>query len=441
MAGKELHLWLFVIEMARMLLRRKVKTMTRDDGRVASGVADTSPETSDPRREAVGLSRRFALLLMAGATLAACSPMSRPSGGDMLLPPPTGPAVSGEVLGTGTVRVALLLPKTAPGNGAALAVAMQNAATLGLNDFSGNDLTILVKDTGGTAEGAAGAARQAISEGAELIIGPIFSAEVGGVGPVARAANVPVIAFSSDPSVAAPGVYILGLLVDGQVRRVVAEAAKSGRKSIAAIMSQSAFGNLAEAALRQEAGRYGMRVVAVERFPAGGEAQAAAAIAAVASQIDCILVPEGAGVAPSVARSLRTAGVDFARIKLLGTGVWNDPTVYNDPSLTGSWFPAPEVSGFSAFASRYRSAYGSEPPFTASLAYDAVVLAAGLAKTAGAQRFQLSVITNPEGFLSAVNGLFRFNAAGTNDRGLAVYEVTGSTPSLVSAAPRAFTGA
>lgn len=417
--------------------------MTRDDGRVASGEADTavSPEMSDQRMKAVGLSRRFALLLMGGAALAACSPTSRPSGGDTLLPPPTGPAVSGEVLGTGTVRVALLLPKTAPGNGAALAVAMQNAATLGLNDFSGNDLTILVKDTRGTAEGAAEAARQAISEGAELIIGPIFAAEVGGVGPVARAANIPVIAFSSDPSVAAAGVYILGFLVDGQVRRVVAEAAKSGRKSIAAIMSQSAFGNLAEAALRQEAGRYGMRVVAVERFPAGGEAQSVSAIAAVASQIDCILVPEGASVAPVVAKSLRAAGVDLARIKLLGTGVWNDPAVYNDPSLTGGWFPSPEVSGFSAFASRYRSVYGSEPPLTASLAYDAVVLAASLVKTAGTQRFQLSVITNPEGFLSSINGLFRFNAAGTNDRGLAVYEVTGSTPSLVSAAPRAFTGA
>ena len=417
--------------------------MTRDDGRVASGAADTavSHETSDPRMKAAGLSRRLALFLMGGAALAACSPTSRPSGGDTLLPPPTGPAVSGEVLGTGTVRVALLLPKTAPGNGAALAVAMQNAAALGLNDFSGNDLTLLVKDTRGTAEGAAEAARQAISEGAELIIGPIFAAEVGGVGPVARAANVPVIAFSSDPSVAAAGVYILGFLVDGQVRRVVAEAAKSGRKSIAAIMSQSAFGNLAEATLRQEAGRYGMRVVAVERFAAGGEAQAVAAIAANASQIDCILLPEGAGVAPTIARSLRTAGVDLARIKLLGTGVWNDPAVYNDQALTGGWFPSPEVSGFSAFASRYRSAYGGEPPLTASLAYDAVVLAAGLARTAGAQRFQLSVITSPEGFLSAVNGLFRFNAFGTNDRGLAVYEVTGSTPSLVSAAPRAFTGA
>lgn len=416
--------------------------MTRDDGRVASEAAGTavSPETSDQKVEAVGLSRRFALLLMGGAALSACSPVSRPSGGDSLLPAPTGPAVSGEVLGTGTVRVALLLPKTAPGNGASLALAMQNAASLGLTDFSGNDLTVLVKDTRGTAEGASEAARQAISEGAELIIGPIFAAEVGGVGPVARAASVPVIAFSSDPSVAAAGVYILGFLVDGQVRRVVAEAAKSGRKSIAAIMSQSAFGNLAEAALRQEAGRYGMRVVAVERFAAGGEAKSVSAVAAVASQIDCILLPEGAGVAPSIARSLRAAGVDLGRIKLLGTGVWNDPAVYNDPSLTGGWFPSPEISGFSAFAGRYRSTYGGEPPLTASLAYDAVVLAAGLAKTAGAQRFQLSVITNPEGFLSSVNGLFRFNAFGTNDRGLAVYEVTGSTPSLVSAAPRAFTG-
>ncbi len=417
--------------------------MTRDDGRVASGAADTavSPEASDRRTTTAGLSRRLALLLMGGAAVAACSPISRPSGGNTFVPPPAGPAVSGDVLGTGTVQVALLLPKTAPGNGAALAMAMQNAATLGLNDFSGNDLIVLVKDTGGTAEGAANAARQAISEGAELIIGPIFAAEVGGVGPVARAANVPVIAFSSDPSVAASGVYILGFLVDGQVRRVVAEAAKSGRKSIAAIMSQSAFGNLAEAALRQEAGRYGMRVVAVERFPAGGEAKSVAAIAAVASQIDCILLPEGGSVAPAVAQSLRSAGVDLTRIKLLGTGVWNDPAVYSNPALVGGWFPSPEISGFSAFASRYRGTYGSEPPLTASLAYDAVVLAAGLTKTAGAQRFQLSVITNPEGFLSAVNGLFRFNAFGTNDRGLAVYEVTGSTPSLVSAAPRAFTGA
>ena len=68
------------------------------------------------------------------------------------------------------------------------------------------------------------------------------------------------------------------------------------------------------------------------------------------------------------------------------------------------------------------------------------MLAAGLVKAAGPQRFQRSVLANPEGFLSSINGLFRFNADGTNDRGLAVYEVTGASPRLVQPAPRAFSG-
>lgn len=68
-----------------------------------------------------------------------------------------------------------------------------------------------------------------------------------------------------------------------------------------------------------------------------------------------------------------------------------------------------------------------------------MVLAAGLTKTAGSQRFQTGVLTNPQGFLSSVNGLFRFNPNGTSDRGLAVYEVNAAGPTQVSPAPRVFT--
>jgi ABC-type branched-subunit amino acid transport system substrate-binding protein len=391
------------------------------------------------------LSRRQALVWLGGTALAlgACSETTSSGGNNpYLTPPPVTPLTSGETLGTGTVRVALLLPKTATlGNGAALALAMQNAASLGLGDFTGNDLTLLVKDTKGTGEGATLAAQTALSEGAELIIGPLFAPEVAAVGPIARAANVPVIAFSSDPSVAAPGVFLLGFLVDGQVQRVMAEAAKAGRKSVAAIISQSAYGNLAEASLRQSAGRYGLRVAQVERFPAGAAAQAVAAVVANAAQVDCIFVPEGPGVAPLVAQGLRSAGVDLNRIKLIGSGVWNDRGLLADPALAGGWFPSPDLGGVATFASRYGATYGGEPPLTASLAYDAVVLAAGLVKTAGAQRFQMATLTNPQGFLSSVNGLFRFNPNGTNDRGLAVYQVGGGAPTLVSPAARAFTAA
>jgi hypothetical protein len=205
-------------------------------------------------------------------------------------------------------------------------------------------------------------------------------------------------------------------------------------------VSDGPYGVLAEAALRESTTRSGMRLVQIERFTAGNAAAAAQAVAANASQIDCIFVPDGPGVAPTVASALQTAGIDLARVKLLGSGQWNDPSVYTSAALTGGWFPAPDISGFQGFAGRYRGMFGADPQLVATLAYDAVVLAAGLVKQAGLQRFQRSVLTNPEGFLSSVNGLFRFNADGTNDRGLAIYEVTGAAPRLVQPAPRAFTG-
>lgn len=389
------------------------------------------------------LTRRAALgLLGSGALLAACSPSVGPTEAPnpALMTPPAAPPPTGDVLGTGSVRVGLLLPKSAQGNAASLAATMRNAAQLALADFTGPDVSILVKDSLGTPEGAAAAAQQAIAEGAELILGPIFAAEARGVAPVALAANVPVLSFSSDPSAASAGVYIMGFMVDDQVRQLVAQAASSGKRSVAAVVSDGAYGTLAEAALREATARSGMRLVQFERFTAGNAATAAKAIAANASQIDCVFVPDGPGVAPVVAQALQSAGIDLARVRLLGSGQWNDPTVYSNAALNGGWFPAPDISGFQSFAGRYRAMFGTDPQLVATLAYDAVVLAAGLVKQAGLQRFQRTVLSNPEGFLSSVNGLFRFNADGTNDRGLAIYEVTGSSPRLVQPAPRAFTG-
>jgi ABC-type branched-subunit amino acid transport system substrate-binding protein len=398
---------------------------------------------SEYHRQTGLLTRRAALgLLGTGAVLAACSPSAGPVAGPTpgLLPPPTTPAATGDVIGSGSVRVGLLLPRSAQGNAASLATSMRNAAQMAMADFTGPDITVLVKDSLGTPEGAAAAAQAAIAEGAELILGPIFAAEARGVAPVTLAANVPVISFSSDPTAASAGIYVMGFMVDDQVRQLMAQAAASGRRSVAAVVSDGPYGVLAEAALRESTTRSGMRLVQIERFTAGNAAAAAQAVAANASQIDCIFVPDGPGVAPTVASALQTAGIDLARVKLLGSGQWNDPSVYTSAALTGGWFPAPDISGFQGFAGRYRGMFGADPQLVATLAYDAVVLAAGLVKQAGLQRFQRSVLTNPEGFLSSVNGLFRFNADGTNDRGLAIYEVTGAAPRLVQPAPRAFTG-
>jgi ABC-type branched-subunit amino acid transport system substrate-binding protein len=126
-------------------------------------------------------------------------------------------------------------------------------------------------------------------------------------------------------------------------------------------------------------------------------------------------------------------------LKLIGTGVWNDPKLFRLQQLQGAWFPAPETAGFNAFAQRYRARFSSEPTRIATLSYDALSLAAALVRTQGSQRFSEGVLTNPSGFAGA-DGLFRFHADGTNDRGLAVLEIRNGSTAVVSPSPKSFSG-
>ena len=127
-----------------------------------------------------------------------------------------------------------------------------------------------------------------------------------------------------------------------------------------------------------------------------------------------------------------------SRLQILGTGVWNDPRVLRLPALQGAWFSAPETSGFSAFAGRYRAKYGSDPARIATLSYDAVSLAAALARQGGG--FSDAILTNSSGFNGA-DGVFRFRSDGPNERGLAVLQVNNGAAVTVSPAPRSFTAA
>jgi ABC-type branched-subunit amino acid transport system substrate-binding protein len=359
--------------------------------------------------------------------------------------PPAAPvqAPAGDVIGTGSVKVALILPLSGAGTGAVAARAMRNAAELSLAEFQNPDLTILVKDDRGTPEGAQAAAQAAVQEGAELIIGPLFAGTVQAAGTVARQAGRPMLAFSSDAGVAARGVYLLSFLPGAEVERVVEHAAQSGRRSIAALVPETTYGSVVEAQFREAAAQRGLRVAAIERYPAGQPQGAVERlrpiIAGAAPQADALLIPENGDGIAAVGEALQAAGFNPARVKPLGTGVWNEPRVFAVPALQGGWFAAPDNRGYNAFAGRYRARFGGDPTRIATLSYDAVSLAAALARTQGSQRFSEEVLTNPSGFAGA-DGVFRFRTDGTNDRSLAVQEIRSGGPVLVSPAPRALPG-
>lgn len=409
-------------------------------GPAAGSFAPRAASPGAPRR----MVQRLAGLLTAASLLTGCmgSTMGTAPDGLQTLPAtPSTPAVTGQTIGNGTVRVGLLLPLSAGGSATAIATTFRNSAELALKDFQGSDIQLLVKDTAGTAEGGRAAAQSAISEGAELLLGPVFAPAVSGAASVARTSGVPIVAFSTDTSVAGPGVYLLSFLPAGDVRRIIGYAATQNRKSYVALLPDDAYGAVTEAAFRQEVGRTGGRVVSIQRYKVSGSDTSdltakTQALVSVLPQADALFLP-AASVAPFVMQSLMTQGGNLANIKVLGSGQWDAAQVTSNPIMAGTWFPGPERSGFDALSGRYQAAYGSVPPRNASLAYDGTILAAGLVRSAGPQRFSQPVLTNRDGFLG-IDGVFRFLPNGESERGLAVYEIAPTGVKVISPAPRDF---
>jgi ABC-type branched-subunit amino acid transport system substrate-binding protein len=380
--------------------------------------------------------------MLAAVLVAACSPAMVGNG-----PPHAAIAhgpVPGETLGTGAIKVALLLPLSATGNAGQIAQAMKNAADLALREFQTAGIQILVKDDAGTAEGARAAAAQAISEGVRLILGPLFAQSVTAAASVAKPAGIPVVAFSSDATAASKGVYLLGFLPQNDVVRVVRYAAGQGKRSFAALLPNNGYGTVVEAALQKVVADAGGRVFALERYDLDRVSMQAKATAVAGvvkgGSVDAVVMPDAGDAAPFLAAILAAGGVKPAKVKFLGSGQWDDVRVLKESNLSGAWFPAPERAGFDAFAQRYQTVFGSPPLRPASLAYDATSLAAGLAARFGKEAYSEKILTNPSGFIG-VDGAFRFHSNGINERGLAIYEINHGVAQVIDPAPKNFTKA
>lgn len=390
-----------------------------------------------------GPTRRGAIgLILGGPLLSGCATGFSPdifSSSPSAPSAPPGPQQAAAAIGSGQVKVGVLLPLSAAGNAGAAAQSMKNAAEMALAEFQNPTIQLLVKDDSGTAQGAQQGAQQALDEGAEIILGPLFALAVPVAAQLTRTRNVPMIAFSTDSTVAGRGVYLLSFLPESDVNRIVDYSASTGKRSFAAMIPESAYGGVVEAAFRQAAPRRGGRVIVLEKY--GNDraqiAQAARNVAQALPTADALFLPDDGDALPPLVEALASAGADLKRVQLLGTGLWDNQRVFANPSLQGGLYAAPDPAGFRAFAGRYRTRFGNDPVRTATLSYDAVALVAALARTQGAQRFAQDVLTNPSGF-AGVDGLFRFRGDGSNERGLAVMRVTPNGAQQVAPPPKSF---
>ncbi len=359
-------------------------------------------------------------------------------------------------------RVALLVPLTGPNaeRGAALA----NAARLALGVPGSPPLDVL--DTGGTPDGAAGAATQALAAGAGVILGPLTNVETAAAARVAQPAGVPVLAFTSDPAQARPGVWPLGITPGEQVRRLVGAVLSHGKNRIAGLLPQNDFGQAMASALTTTATADGVAPPDIRTYPPGspqntvrelanyagrvsplmGQIQAAraehdAAGREKAAQLsrsdvpppsfDALLLADTGGALATVTGLLQGYEVGPPDVRILGPALWAAPSARGGAALNGAWYAAPDPAARAAYDQSYQARYGAPAPGLTDFAYDAASIARVLAQSGG---FSLASLCRPEGF-AGVDGVFVLQPDGSVRRGLALFEVQGGGPVMIEPAP------
>jgi branched-chain amino acid transport system substrate-binding protein len=333
------------------------------------------------------------------------------------------------------VRVGIILP-FASGTPAvkALAAAMLKSAQLALYDSGNKDIVLMTADEGTTPESAA---VRLLDQGAEILVGPLYAPSVKAISHEARDRGVPVLAFSTDRSVAGDGVYLMGFLPQADTDRVVRYALAQGHHKIAALIPSTAYGDVTLDALKTAIKDGKGELGTVEHFPGTVDGVLGPAGKLAKTDADALFLPQGGVTLRAAAPTLGTGGLDRDKVKLLGTGQWNEPANTSEPTLNGAWFAAPDPKDEAAFEEKYRDAFGATPPPLAALSYDAISLVAALAKGEPYKRFTRAALADPNGF-SGADGIFRFSADGTAERGLAVVAVTPDGFHVVDPAPTTF---
>ncbi len=341
--------------------------------------------------------------------------------------------------GTTPVRVGIILPLSNANPGTRqLAQAMLNAAQLALFDSQNSNIILMSADEGTTPNDAAAAATRLLDQGAEILLGPLFGPSVAAVAPLARDRAVPVIAFSTDRSVAGQGAYLLSFLPQNEVQRVIAFAAQQGRRNFAGLIPEGPYGDLTANAFVQSVAAAGGSVRMVERFAPSASTAAEPADVVAKTGADAVFLPQGGVVLRTVAPILAFDELERRDVRLLGTGLWDDASLTGEPALSGAWFAAPDPAVSAAFNEKYKASFGVDAPQLATLSYDALSLVALLSAGEPYHRFTRAALTDGNGF-GGVDGIFRFLPDGTSERGLAVLEISSDGFSVVSPAPTSFT--
>ncbi|MFN7004043.1 MAG: penicillin-binding protein activator [Roseinatronobacter sp.] len=377
--------------------------------------------------------RRSGLALATVGALAACEPV------DTSLDR-SGPRVDTSA----PVPVALLVPRGS-GNSSddVLAQALENAARLAISDLGDVAIDLRVYSTAGSAATAQRVAQQAVAEGAQIILGPVYGENANAAAVAVAASGVNVLAFSNNTSIAGGNLFILGPTFDNTANRLTSYANRQGKGRTVVVYSDDVAGRAGRAAIESALARSGGTAVGsvAHEFSQNGVTQAVPQIVSAvrSGNADSVFITaDTAGALPLLTQLLPEAGVTPESTQYIGLTRWDIPSQTMDlPGVQGGWFALPDPTLTARFNSRYQAAYGTSPHPIGGLAYDGIAAIGALISSGGPNALSRGSLTQGAGF-QGVSGVFRLRPDGTNERGLAVAEIRNRQVVVIDPAPRAF---
>ena len=317
---------------------------------------------------------------------------------------------------------------------------------MAIRDLDGVKIDLRVYGTAGQAGTAATAAAQAVSEGAKIIIGPVYGEAANAAGVAVASQGVNVLSFSNNPTIAGGNVFVLGPTFENTANRLVGFAKRSGKDRIVILHAQDVAGQLGRNAIQQAISANGATLAGTVDYALSQES-VIAAVPRVKAAVDSsganalFLTTSSASALPLFAQLLPEAGVPVAATQYIGLTRWDiPPQTLSLPGVQGGWFALPDPGATAAFSQKYSAAYDSAPHPLAGLAFDGIAAVGALVKTGKSTALTEASLTQGAGFRGA-SGIFRLNKNGTNERGLAVATIRNNGVVVLEGAPQGFGGA
>lgn len=340
------------------------------------------------------------------------------------------------------VPVALLIPQTSE-DAALVATSLENAARMAVDDLGDVKIDLRVYDTAGSADIAAQQAQKAVDDGAKIILGPLYAESANAAAVMVADDGVNVLCFSNNTTVAGANLYILGKTFDNTAKRIVDFAASQGKTRAVVVYPNNVEGTLGASAIERAAANTSLEIVSSQGFEFTQQG-VVNAIPLIKAAVDIesadlvLLTSTSVGALPLLAQLLPEAGVAPDVIQFAGLARWDIPAQTLElKGLQGGWFTMPDYTRAEEFSARYEEKFGSRPHQLASLAYDGIAALGVLIQSGKSDAFSSQNLTQAAGF-EGVDGIFRLNSDGTNERGLAIAQVKDKQVSIIDPTPRAF---